>query len=451
MSRGFALLLLTLLLLVGLAWAEADAAEPAEINVLHIDGAINPVVSGYIERGIDRAEKNGAVMVIIQLDTPGGLDSSMRDIVQRIVNAKLPVVVYVSPAGARAASAGVFITMAAHVAAMAPNTAIGAAHPVSIGPSGAEETSSTMEKKVLNDALAYIRSIAQFHGRNVEWAQAAVRESVSASAQEALELNIVDLIAPNLDSLLEQLDGRQVRLLNGSQVVLQTHGVEVRKLDMSTIERFLDAISDPNIAYILLSLAMLGLFVELANPGMVFPGVLGGIFLFLSLYSLGMLHANFAGLLLILLAFGLFFAEIFVASHGMLSAGGIGAFIFGSLLLFSGSSPVFRISPWLIGGLASGISIVFILIIAAAIRAHRRQVVTGREGLLGEVAVALTILDSEGTVLLEGERWKAELEEGRAEVGEKLVVTRTKGLKVWVKKTESEFQSEKILGNLKIN
>ena len=240
-----------------------------------------------------------------------------------------------------------------------------------------------------------------------------------------------------MDSLLEQLDGRQVRLLNGSQVVLQTHGVEVRKLDMSTIERFLDAISDPNIAYILLSLAMLGLFVELANPGMVFPGVLGGIFLFLSLYSLGMLHANFAGLLLILLAFGLFFAEIFVASHGMLSAGGIGAFIFGSLLLFSGSSPVFRISPWLIGGLASGISIVFILIIAAAIRAHRRQVVTGREGLLGEVAVALTILDPEGTVLLEGERWKAELEEGRAEVGEKLVVTRTKGLKVWVKKTES--------------
>jgi len=182
MSRGFALLLLTLLLLVGLAWAEADAAEPAEINVLHIDGAINPVVSGYIERGIDRAEKNGAVMVIIQLDTPGGLDSSMRDIVQRIVNAKLPVVVYVSPAGARAASAGVFITMAAHVAAMAPSTAIGAAHPVSIGPSGAEETSSTMEKKVLNDALAYIRSIAQFHGRNVEWAQAAVRESVSAPA-----------------------------------------------------------------------------------------------------------------------------------------------------------------------------------------------------------------------------------------------------------------------------
>ncbi len=263
------------LLLVAVGGA-ARAASPVVV-VLRADGIVNPVLADYISRGIEEAEAAQAVACIIQLDTPGGLDTAMRDIIQDIVNARVPVVVYVSPSGARAASAGVFITMAAHVAVMAPNTSIGAASPVSLGPEGEQQMSETMKEKILNDAAAYIRSIAQAQGRNMEWAEQAVREAVSATEQEALALNVIDMVAPDLDTLITQLDGREVTMLGGAVVTLNTSGATIKNIDMNAIENFLYTISDPNIAFLLLSLATLGLFVEITNPGLIFPGVVGAI------------------------------------------------------------------------------------------------------------------------------------------------------------------------------
>jgi len=281
------ILLLGLLIVAGTA-VGTQAASPT-VAVLKIDGVINPVLADYISRGIEDAEDSNATVCIIQMDTPGGLDTAMRDIIQSIVNARIPVVVYVSPSGARAASAGVFITMAAHVAVMAPNTAIGAASPVSLGPEGEQQMSETMKEKVLNDAAAYIRSIAEAHGRNMEWAEAAVREAVSATEQEALELNVIDMIAPDFDSLLTLLDGREVTLLDGRVVTIDTQDATIQDLNMSAIEGFLYAISDPNIAFLLLSLATLGIFIEIMNPGLIFPGVVGAICGLLAFYSLGQL------------------------------------------------------------------------------------------------------------------------------------------------------------------
>ncbi|MBI4295232.1 MAG: nodulation protein NfeD [Chloroflexi bacterium] len=432
MTRILGLLIWLATSLVAVAGVDIGAKSPT-IDVLTVKGVINPVVASYIGRGIGLAESQGDVAVVIQLDTPGGLDSSMRDIVQRMLNSSVPVIVYVSPAGARSASAGVFITMAGHVAAMAPNTNIGAAHPVAIGSTGGvTEVPSTMEEKVLNDAVAYIKSIAEERGRNAEWAERAVRESVSITEQEALRLNVIDLVAPDLPALLHNLHGHQVTMLGGRQVTLETEGAGVRFLNMGTIERFLLAISDPNIAYILLSLAMLGIFFELANPGAIFPGVIGGISLFLALYSLGMLPVNIAGVLLIALAFVLFLLEIFVTSHGMLAIGGITSLTIGSLILFSGRSPLYRVDPWLIGVVVTIVTGFFVFVVAAVVRAQKRRAVTGSEGMLGMVAVARTPLDPTGTVFLQGETWSATAEGEPVEPGQEVIVTRVEGLKLWV-------------------
>ena len=276
MLRIMRIILLLGLLITASISITAQAASPT-IAVLTIDGVINPVLADYIERGIEDAEDSNAKAVIIKMDTPGGLDTAMRDIIQAIVNARVPVVVYVSPSGARAASAGVFITIAAHVAVMAPNTAIGAASPVSLGPEGEQQMSETMKEKVLNDAAAYIRSIAEAHGRNMEWAEKAVREAVSATEQEALKLNVIDMVVPTLDSLIAQLDGREITLLDGMVVTIDTQDATIQDLSMSAIESFLYAIGDPNIAFLLLSLATLGIFIEIMNPGLIFPGVVGAI------------------------------------------------------------------------------------------------------------------------------------------------------------------------------
>jgi len=423
------LLLLGLVITASIA-VEAEAAS-SRIDVLHVEGVINPVLVDYIERGIEQAEDNNAIACIIQMDTPGGLDTSMRDIVKDIVDARVPVVVYVSPAGARAASAGVFITMAAHVAAMAPNTAIGAAHPVSIGAEGEEGMSETMEEKVVNDAAAYIRSIAEAHGRNMEWAEKAVRESVSATEREALELNVIDMVAPDLDSLVSQLDGREVTMLGGNVVTLHTQEATINHITMNTIEDFLYAISDPNIAYILLSLATLGIMAEIFNPGLIFPGVVGGICGLLAFYSLGVLPVNYAGILLVVLAFGLFIAEAFTASFGLFTAGGITSLVIGSLILFKGG-PLFQVSPWLITTVAIIIAAFFAFIISRVIRAHRRQASTGREELIGKTAVVKVALEPEGTVFFKGERWRAISEEGRVEPGETVIITKVDGLKLYV-------------------
>ncbi len=429
--------IIRLLLLMGLLIAASIAIEvqaaASEIYVLEVKGTINPVLVDYVERGIDHAEENNAEACIIQLDTPGGLDTSMRDIVKDIVNARVPVVVYVSPSGARAASAGVFITMAAHVAVMAPNTAIGAAHPVSVGTEGEETMSEAMEEKVVNDAAAYIRSIAEAHGRNMEWAEKAVRESVSATEQEALELNVIDMVAPDLKALITQLNGRQVSMLDGSVVTLNTQSATVEHIKMNTLEGFLYAIADPNIAYILLSLAMLGIMVEISNPGLIFPGVVGGICLLLAFYSLGMLPVNYAGALLIILAFGLFIAEVFTTSFGLLTAGGVVSLVIGSLILFKGG-PLFSISPWLIATVTIIIAALFAFVISRVIRAHRRQARTGREELIGKTAIVKVALGPEGTVFFKGERWAAISDEGPIKAGEEVIVTKVDGLTLYVTK-----------------
>lgn len=431
MLKTLRLSLLICLFAAGLASLQVHAAPGAVISVLQAKGVVNPVLADYIERGITEAEAANARAVIIQLDTPGGLDTSMRDIVQDIVNSRIPVVVYVSPSGARAASAGVFITVAAHVAAMAPNTAIGAAHPVSIGQEGEQQVSETMEEKVLNDASAYIRSIAEARGRNVEWAEKAVRESVSATEKEALDLGVIELIAPDVPALVQMLDGREVNMLGGAVVRLETADATLVQVPMSTVEKFLYAISDPNIAYLLLSIATLGIMVEISNPGLIFPGIIGAISLLMALFSLGMLPVNYAGILLIVLAFGLFVGEVLTPTFGIFTAGGIASLVLGSLILFKGG-PLFRVNPWLIASIAITITVVFAFIITRVVKAHHLQATTGWEELIGKPARVIAPLSPEGMVLFRGERWKAVSEEDSVPPGEDVIINRVKDLILYV-------------------
>jgi membrane-bound serine protease (ClpP class) len=417
-----------------IAIASGAQAANSRIDVLEIKGVINPVTANYAKRGINQAEEANAVACVIQLDTPGGLDTSMRDIVKDIVDSKVPVVVYVSPSGARAASAGVFVTMAAHVAAMAPNTNIGAAHPVAIGEEGEAQMSEEMQEKVVNDAAAYIRSIAGAHGRNIEWAEKAVRESVSATEQEALTLNVIDLVANDLDSLVSQLDGRQVTMLDGRVLTLNTRETVINQNPMSNIEEFLLAISDPNVAVVLLSLAVLGITVEIFNPGLIFPGVFGGICAFLGTYSLGILPIDYAGIALIGLAGGLFVAEFFTASFGIFTAGGIASLVIGLLILFSGRPTLFQPDPWVIPTIAAVIGSITAFVIYRVVRTHRRQPTTGREELKGKTAIVKVALNPEGTILYKGELWTAILDQGEAKPGEEVIITKTEGLKVYVTK-----------------
>jgi len=426
-------MLLAVLLLVALIGITARAASTT-VGVVTIQGAINPVVADYVKRGIDQAEDNYNEACIIQLDTPGGLDTSMRLIIQDIVNARIPVVVYVSPAGARAASAGAYITISAHVAAMAPGTVIGAATPVQIGESGEVEVSDEMKNKIINDAAAYMRGLAENRGRNADWGEQAVREGVSATEQEALELNVIDLVATNLNNLLVEIDGRQVTMLDGREVTLSTAEAAIDDIDMSWGEGFLNAISDPNIAYLLLSLAGLGLLVEISNPGLIFPGVVGAVALLLSFYSLGVLPVNYAGVLLIALAFVLFIAEVFTTTFGLLTGGGVVSLVLGSLILFEGG---FRVSPWLIALVVIVVVGFAAFVIQRVVTAHRRQATTGREELIGKRAVVKVALSPEGTVLHEGELWRAELDGGQAEPGEEVTITKYDGLKLWVTKQKT--------------
>jgi membrane-bound serine protease (ClpP class) len=427
-------LLIGILAATAIAMASGAQAANFRIDVLEVEGVINPVTANYVSRGINQAEEANSAACIIQLDTPGGLDTSMRDIVKDIVDSEVPVIVYVSPAGARAASAGVFITMAAHVAAMAPNTNIGAAHPVAIGEEGEAQMSEEMQEKVVNDAAAYIRSIAEAHGRNLEWAEKAVRESVSATEQEALELNVIDLVASNLDSLISQMDGREVTMLDGRVITLNTQGATTNQNPMSNVEEFLLAISDPNVAVVLLSLAVLGITVEIFNPGLIFPGVFGGICAFLGTYSLGILPINYAGIALIGLAGGLFVAEFFTASFGIFTAGGIASLVIGLLILFSGRPTLFQPDPWVIPTIAAVVSSIAAVIIYRVVRTHRRQPTTGREELKGKIATVRRALTPEGTVFYKGELWTAILDEGEAQPGEEVIITKTEGLKVYVTK-----------------
>src|SRR5574337_958483 len=417
---------------IALAWPAIthSKSERATRPVLAIklEGVIAPSTADYIIRAIKQTDREVAQALIIELDTPGGLDLSMRSIIKEMLAAERPIVVYVSPRGARAASAGAFITLAAHVAAMAPGTNIGAAHPVNMG----GQMDKEMSKKVTNDAAAYIRTIAEQRGRNVQWAEDAVRKSVSVTEKAALKLKIIDLVADKLDNLLEALDGRAVTTAGG-KVILHTKGVEVKRIDMGLRDKVLKVISDPTIAYILLMLGLVGLYFELSTPGAILPGILGGICLILAFYAFQTLPINYAGLLLILLAIILFIAEVKVASHGLLAAGGIAAMILGSLMLIRSSEPFMRISLAAILATTGVTAAFFIFVVTMALRAQRQKTTTGAEGLIGQIGTVRTPLKPEGSVLVGGELWSAQCEEG-AEPGNKVRVRAVKGLMLFVSK-----------------
>jgi len=391
-----------LLLAAAGALLPAPVSAAASVATIQIDGVISPVTVRLVEAALTRAQSEGASALVIQLDTPGGLERSMRLICQRLLNAEIPVIVYVAPTGSRAASAGVFITMAAHVAAMAPATNIGAAHPVAIG-GGVDKESM---KKIANDAAAFARTIAVERGRNAEWAEKAVRESVSITEREALKLKVIDLVADSLPDLLDKIDGRVVKVAKGP-VTLQTRGAVVKAIEVGFRDRVLNVITDPNIAYILMMLGMLGLFFELSNPGAILPGVIGGISLILAFFALQSLPINYAGLLLILFGIVLLIAEIKVVSHGVLAIGGIVALALGSLMLFDAPEVGFRVSWWVILPTVGATAGLFLVAVGAGLRALSARAPVGGPALVGQTGVARSALSPEGQVLVQGELWRA--------------------------------------------
>jgi len=411
--------------------AAADLARiPPLVDVLTVDGTIVPVIADYVDRGISQAEEHGATVCIIELDTPGGLLDSTDRIVKSIMRADVPIVVYVSPKGAWAASAGTFITLSAHIAAMTPGTTIGAAHPVS---GGGQEIPEDEMKKIVEFSAKWMKTIAEERGRNMEQAELAVTESKSFTDVDALEYNLINLRADSLEDLISQIDGWKVTLANGEKVTIDTTDSAPTRNEMNAVEKFLHAISDPNIAYILLTLATIGLITEISSPGLVLPGVAGGISLCLAFYSLGVLDASWGGIALVLLAMGLFITEYFTHSYGLLTAGGIASLVIGSLILFSGN-PEIEVNRGLIAGVTAGVTAFAVFVIGAIIRGQMRRKATGAEGMIGEIAIAKTSLDPTGTVLAEGELWTAASEGGKIQPGEEVIIDKVEGLKLRVTK-----------------
>lgn len=428
--KAFNTLALTLsgLLLAGvfqLGAAPGDSWAADEAMLIELEGPINPGTSMYVVRALEVAHEKNAVLVILRLDTPGGLASSMRTIVKAILNSPVPVVVYVGPSGAGAASAGVMVTVAAHVAAMAPGTNIGAAHPVS---AGGKDIQKTMSEKVVNDMAAYARGIAEDKDRNGEWVEKAIRESVSITSEEALKRNVVDLVAQDVDELLKLLDGREIEL-NRGKVVLKTSALQKTYYRPGVRDRILKTISDPNIAYILMMIGLAGLYFELSNPGAIFPGVIGAISLILAFFSFQTLPVNYAGLLLIALAIILFIVEVKVTSYGLLSIGGLICLTLGSIMLFEDISVSLQLmAPTivLVGGF-------FVAVATLAFRAYRGKSLSGTDGLLGELGIVRERIDPDGVVFVHGESWRAEAAE-RLEPGDKVEIIGVKSLTLKVRK-----------------
>lgn len=396
---------------------------------IRIDATINPAIADYIHRGIQKAGKENASCLLIHLNTPGGLLKSTRVIVSDILQSPVPVVVYVSPGGAHAGSAGVFITMAAHIAAMAPGTNIGAAHPVASG----GQMDTIMSEKVTNDAAAFIRSIAQKRQRNVEWAVNSVRNSESVSEAEALENNIIDLVVANDNELLEKIHGKSIVTESGT-VTLQTKGVHVESMEMGWVAKLLNIISDPNVAYILFLLGLYGLMFELYSPGTILPGVIGGICIILALYAMHTLPVNYAGLALIVFAIILFLLEIKIISHGILGLGGVVSLFLGSVMLFPSGN------DWGLGDLSWGViipavavtSLFFLFVIGLGLRAQRAKPITGTEGMIGEIGETISELNPFGRVRVHGEIWNAKTLTGIIQAGEKIKVTAVQNLTLQV-------------------
>jgi membrane-bound serine protease (ClpP class) len=427
----FALAALLLLASLGIfACAGGPDSEPGATHVLTADGTVNPVMNRYIDRGIDAAEKEEAGAVVIRMDTPGGLSTSMDDIIKRIIDSKVPVIVYVWPSGGRAASAGTYIAYASHIAAMAPATSIGSATPIDASGGDIE---GDLGNKVKGDAVAKIRGLAELRGRNADWGERAVLEGISAHTDDAVAMDIVDLKAASLEELLAAIDGRKVALPTG-EATLATAGSRVVYNNTNFIEDFLDIIADPNIAFLLLSLGSLGIFIELVNPGTIFAGVFGVISLLLGFFALSVLPFNWAGVALILFAFILFGLELFITSHGILGIGGAIALVLGGLILTSDNPPEFQVSRWLVFSIAAFLAAFSIFVAINIMRIRGMPAVTGPETIVGRRAVARSALAPAGFVFMDGEYWAAEAEDGEVQPGENVIVTAIKGLRLTVRK-----------------
>src|SRR5882724_2321118 len=406
-----------------------SAAEVcADVGLIKIDGAIGPATASYIARAVDVSGARNDACLIIQLDTPGGLLDSTKQIVQKLYASTVPTVVYVAPSGANAGSAGCFITLAADVAAMAPNTSIGAAHPVSIGPGGSEKMDDVMKQKLENFASSYIEAIAEKRGRNVEWAKSAVRESASITSEKALELKVIEIIAKDLPDLLKQLDGREI---NGK--TLKTSGANVAEIPMAVREKLFQMLWRPEVMLLLMLVALYGIIGEMSNPGALLPGVVGGIALILALYMAAILPINIAGLALIGLAVVLFIVDIFAPTHGILTFGGIVAFFLGALMLFDRSDPAFRLSLAYIIPATLVTAAFFIFVVGAGLRAQMMPVRVGKETMLGKIVPAAARIDRQaGKVFIEGEYWNA-TSDVPVEAGEPVEIVGMDGLTLKVK------------------
>lgn len=426
------------------------AAEDKTAVLLTIEGVIGPATEDYVGRALQKASRQGAGLVIIRMDTPGGLDSAMRGVIKHIANSGIPVVTYIAPTGARAASAGTYILYASHVAAMAPGTNLGAATPVQIGVTPPTQDKEKKDKqpaandaakqKAINDAVAYIRSLAQLRGRNVEWAEKAVREAASLPANEALKMNVIDIVAAGMTDLMQQLNGRQV-VLQGHKRTLRTTGMVMQVIEPDWRSRFLHVITNPNIAYILMLIGIYGLILEFSNPGAIIPGTVGAISLMLALYAFQLLPINYAGMGLILLGVALMVAEAFAPSFGMLGIGGVIAFVFGSVILIDTEAPGFGIEISVIVTFALLSVVLFIFVVGLAIKARRRPVVSGLDELVGGEAIVLNDFDHRGRVAIHSETWNAQtavpLHKGQA-----VRVTAVKGLTLLVRPQDDSTQEK---------
>lgn len=439
------------LLLVG-----QEAVAPGQVVLLNLSGAVGPATSDYIHRGLENAKDAKAALVILRMDTPGGLDSAMRKIIQDILASPVPVATFVAPSGARAASAGTYILLASHIAAMAPATNLGAATPVQIGggtpdPGAGKQPQRDdkakngekpkpakpgMEEKTLNDSIAYIRSLARMRGRNEQWAEKAVREAASLQAEDAVKQNVADLVATDVNDLLKKLNGRKIAL-NGANVVLRTDGLTIVTIDPDWRSRLLSVITDPNVAYILMLLGVYGLFFELWNPGFVLPGVVGGICLLLALYAFQVLPVSYAGVGLILLGLAFMVAEAFLPSFGALGIGGVVAFVIGSIILFDADTAGFDIAWQLIAGVTAVSAAFFLGITSLALKARQQKVVSGAEAMIGAVGEALEKFDSAGRIRVFGEEWQART---RTPVkrGARVKVVAREGLTLFVEPEKTE-------------
>jgi len=436
---AFILPVLGLGMLQGFAQAASIPERAHGVVVLSLSGSIDPISARYVQRGLARAVADGAQLVVVDVDTPGGLSTSMDEMVQAILASPIPVAVYVSPAGARAASAGVYITMAAHIAAMAPGTHIGAAHPVA---AGGADIQGTEGQKVENDALAQIRSLAELRGRNESWAQDAVKNSVSLTETEALKQRVVDVVAPDLSGLLAEIDGRHVKTADG-EVTLRTVGAAVQRSDMGLIERLLDVLVNPDLSYILMVIGILGIIFELSSPGIGAPGIAGAIAIVLSMVGFGSLPTNLGGFVFIALGVVLFIVDVKVPSHGVWTAGGIASFLLGSLLLFPPwhapalpAMPHVGISPLTMGVMTGLVTLFFMFVVSRGIAAQHREVAVGAETLIGVCGTAVTDISPEGQVRAGGEVWSARSPEGGVRSGDAVEIVDREGLHLIVRKRE---------------